>query len=86
MTPDRARLARACHLVAQRRDDGTWLVMGGATEHVVSADGGECDCVDSLVRRGSICKHRLRIQLGLGDPSIIAGLRQIVPLPRRKAS
>lgn len=79
MTPGRARLARAIHLTAERRDDGTWRIVGGSAEHIVSSDGSECDCHDSLYRPGVVCKHRSLVLLRLGNPDVIAALREIVP-------
>ena len=85
---DLARLARAVHLSAERRPDGTWLVSGGAAPHVVNPDAGICDCAD-FACRGGPCKHLARVQLALGDPGTVSALGAVVPMPkraRRKAS
>lgn len=75
------RLARALHLQVDRKGD-FWHVSGGVGVHVVNADATSCDCADFVIR-GALCKHRVAIQLRLGNPDAIAALRELVPPPNR---
>lgn len=75
------RLARAVHLDVEQLPDHTWRVLGGALEHLVSADATTCDCAD-FAMRGGACKHLLAVELRRGDPATLLALRELVPLPR----
>jgi SWIM zinc finger len=76
------RLARACHLEAERQPDGAWRVSGGERTQLVDAAVRECSCTDFGVRGGA-CKHILAVRLRLGDPETLEALRLLVPPPRR---
>jgi len=82
---DTARLARAVHLTAQRVARGRYVVTGGAGAHVVTVteSGAACDCADFSIRGGP-CKHIVACRLRRGDPSMLAALRDLVPMPRRQ--
>lgn len=75
---DPNRLRRAVALEVTRDRDG-WIVTGGRQPHRVTQKGRRlrCDCADFLVRR-TVCKHRLRVALALGNPVIIASLKRII--------
>ena len=83
-TIDPTRLARAIHLDCQRVKPDTWLVSGGAADHVVEVVNGEvrCDCYDAQYR-GDGCKHSLAVRLVAGDSEVVLALRQLVAPPKR---
>ncbi len=74
------RLRRAVHLTAKRIDVDSYLVTGGAENHVVNVRDGECfcDCFDARIH-GEGCKHSLLVRLLGGDAEVVRALRQIVP-------
>lgn len=84
---DAARLARAVYLDAHRVRPGRWVVTGGAEPHDVTVDAGgvwRCDCADFSLRAGVGCKHVLRVRLTRADSDVIAALRELIPMPKRK--
>ena len=83
---DLFQLALAVHLRISRRDDMTWEV-GSADSfpdsfHTVAvADSGlwwRCDCEDFRIQPDP-CTHVIRVGLANGDPTVIEGLRMLIP-------
>jgi hypothetical protein len=83
MTIDKARLQRAVSSrTATPREDGTWLVTGGAEPHIATA--ATCDCTDHRIRGGE-CMHILLVKLHTGDSEVIAALAHVIPQQQRKS-
>lgn len=86
---DRARLARAAHLVVTPVGPGRWSVSGGRAVHVVTLEAGRlrCDCPDQQLH-GAGCKHVLACVLARLPRPVREALRDVVPAPtprRRQA-
>ena len=79
---DPFQLALAVHLRISRRDDMTWEVRSADSFHTVTvADSGlwwRCDCEDFRIRADP-CTHVIRVGLANGDPTVIEGLRMLIP-------
>jgi hypothetical protein len=81
MQIERVRLMRAVHLDCEPVGHGrVFRVWGGAEGHTVDWDRDHCDCRD---HPRYICKHRLRVGLALGEPTVLRALCRIVPNPDR---
>jgi hypothetical protein len=74
---DPQRLARAVHLEVEVCGAARWIVSGGKQVHTVT--GAECDCQDSALRPGAVCKHRLAVQLARLPAEMREALRLVAP-------
>jgi len=83
---EKARLARALYLTARRTASGRYTVTGGMAPHEVTVDGERltCGCADASLRAGVECKHALAVLLRRGNLDVLAALRELVPMPKRR--
>ena len=81
VTMDSDRLRRAVHLDVITTGRDTWVVSGGSAPHRVTLYGSRfvCGCSDYSIR-ANVCKHQLAVRLSRGDPSVLQGLRELLPL------
>lgn len=82
MRVERGRLARAVHLEVEALGARQWAVTGGRERHLVTTEG--CDCVDSGVHLGIVCKHQLAIGLVCLPVEVLNALRALVPVQRAR--